>query len=91
MQLANQAEQLKEKRIIVTAIHAAKVEQAKLKKWIKENKITFSIGTIAAQEEQICFNWGVKSLPWLILTNSGHIIRSEGFQINDLDEKIGDK
>jgi len=88
MQLANQAGQLKEKGIIAVIIHATKVEQMKLNEWIMENRISFPVGIIADQEEQIRFNWGVKSLPWLILTNKEHIVQAEGFGINQLDEKI---
>jgi hypothetical protein len=32
--------------------------------------------------------WGVKSLPWLILTNKQHIVHIEGFNLNELDKKI---
>jgi hypothetical protein len=30
----------------------------------------------------------MKSLPWLILTDEQHIVRAEGFNIDELDEKI---
>ena len=90
IQLANQADQLREKGIIVIAIHAAKVEQVKLNEWIKEHTITFPVGTIKGQEEQIRFDWGVKSLPWLILNDTKHIIRATGFRVDELNEKIGD-
>ncbi len=90
MQLVNQADRLREKGIIVIAIHTTKVEQAKLDEWIKENKITFPVGTITTKEEQIPFDWGVKSLPWLILTDGKHIVRTAGFQVNDLEKKIGE-
>ncbi|MFH1235642.1 MAG: hypothetical protein V1685_01745 [Parcubacteria group bacterium] len=32
--------------------------------------------------------WGVKSLPWLILTDTRHIVSSEGFGSGELDMKI---
>jgi len=38
--------------------------------------------------EKTRFDWGVRSLPWLILTDKEHIIQTEGFSINELDEKI---
>ena len=38
--------------------------------------------------EQTRFNWGVKSLPWLILTNKEHVAIAEGFALSELDEKI---
>lgn len=30
-------------------------------------------------------SWGAKSLPWLILTDENHIVRAEGFRIDELD------
>jgi len=43
---------------------------------------------IEGDEEKIRFAWGVKALPWLILTDKQHIVQAEGFNINELDEKI---
>ncbi|GAF82278.1 unnamed protein product, partial [marine sediment metagenome] len=31
---------------------------------------------------------GVRSLPWLILTDTEHIVRTDGFGTNELNEKI---
>lgn len=42
---------------------------------------------IQGDEEKIRFNWGVKSLLWLILTDKNHIIMAEGFNIAELSEK----
>ena len=43
---------------------------------------------IQGDEEETRFNWGVKSLPWLILTDSKHIVVAEGFGLDSLDDKI---
>jgi len=51
-----------------------------------ENETTFRRGK--NKPKQTRFAWGVKSLPWLILTDKEHIVRAEGFNINELDEKI---
>jgi len=88
MQLINQADRFKEKGITIVTVHAAKVERAKLDEWIRKNRIAFPIGSIADQEEQIRFDWGVKSLPWLILTSKNHIVSSSGFSVTELDNKI---
>jgi len=37
---------------------------------------------------QTRFAWGVKSLPWLILADKQHVVRVEGFNINELDGRI---
>jgi len=39
--------------------------------------------------EKTKFTWGVCSLPWLILTDSDHTVCAEGFDLAELDEKIG--
>ncbi len=43
---------------------------------------------VQADEEKIRFAWGVRSLPWLILTDKNHIVQAEGFNINELNDKI---
>jgi hypothetical protein len=44
---------------------------------------------IQGDEEKTNIAWGgVRSLPWLILTDRKHIVRAAGFSINELDEKI---
>jgi len=88
IQLAKQAQGLKGKNVVVIAIQKSKIEQAKLDEWIKENNIVFSVGTIQTDEEQMRFTWGVKSFPWLILTDKKHIVVNEGFGLNELEQKI---
>jgi hypothetical protein len=80
--------ELKSQGIQVVAIHASNIEKEKLDEWIKENKIEFPVGMIQDNEEETKLNWGVKSLPWLIMTDKNHIVTNEGFSINELDEKI---
>ena len=86
--LVERAGQLRQNNISVIAIQASKIETNSLEKWLKENNVSFTIGTIRDNEEQVRFNWGVKSLPWLILTDKKHIVIAEGFSVNELDEKI---
>ncbi len=88
-QLAKQAEQLKQKGIIVVAVQASKINENTLNDWVKKYKIPFAVGMVQGDVEKSRFAWGVRSLPWLILTDRKHIIRSGGFGINDLNEKIG--
>ena len=33
-------------------------------------------------------NWGVRSLPWLILTDAKHVVRAECFGLEELHEKV---
>jgi hypothetical protein len=89
MQLAKQAEQLKQQGIIVVAVQASKIDENKLNDWVKKYKIPFPVGMVQGDVEKSRFVWGVRSLPCLILTDRKHVIRSGGFGINALNEKIG--
>ena len=87
-ELAKKAGQLKEKGITIAAIQASRVDEDKLNEWVEENNVGFAVGMIRDEEEETLFNWGVKRLPWLILTDEGHIVRAEGFGPGEVDEKI---
>ena len=88
IQLARQAEELEQKGVAVMAIHVSNVDKDTLNKWFRNRSISFPVGMVLGDEEEIRFAWGVKSLPWTILTDKKHIIQAEGFGINELDEKI---
>ena len=87
-QLAKQTERLKEKGLTVAAVQASKVDQDTLDEWVKKNNIPFPVGMIEGDEEEVRFTWGVKSLPWLILTDRGHVVTAEGFGLDVLDDRI---
>lgn len=88
-ELAKRAGELKEKGVTIVAIQASKVDENKLDEWIKKNNIPFAAGVITADIEKTRFVWGVRSLPWLILTDKQHVVTAEGFNPAELDEKLG--
>jgi len=88
-QLAKQAEQLREKGVIIVAVQASKVDNNALDEWVKKYNVPFSVGMIRDDAEQARFTWGVRSLPWLILTDSSHVIVSQGFSPGDLENQLG--
>jgi hypothetical protein len=87
-QLAKQAEHLKQKGVTVVAVQASKTDASALKEWVEKYNVTFPVGTVEGDVEKPKFAWGVRSLPWLILTNRKHVITAEGFAVTDLDKKI---
>lgn len=87
-ELAKRAEKLKEKGVAVVCVQASKVERGKLDEWAKENKIPFEVGMIEGDAKQVSFKWGVKSLPWLILTDEKHVVQGEGLSIRGVDERF---
>jgi len=61
---------------------------------VKKYNIPSSTGMIQSDAKKTHFTWGVKSLPWLILTDRAHAVRAEGFALTELDrelEQLGDK
>jgi peroxiredoxin len=90
IQLAKQAEHLKEKGVTVFAIQAQKTDENTLREWIKTNNISFPVAMVQADDEETPLAWGVKSLPWLILTDRDHLVTAEGFGLNELNDKIID-
>ncbi len=87
-ELAKLAEKLKQKGVIVIAVQTSKVDENKLNEWIKKYNIPFTVGMIQDDIEKTRFDWGVNSLPWLLLTDKRKIIHAEGFGLNDLNEKF---
>jgi hypothetical protein len=86
--LGKQAQMLEAGDVSIVAVQASEIDEDKLNEWLKENNIPFPVGIIEGDEEEIRSAWGVKSLPWLILTDKNHIVRSEGFALAELGEKL---
>ncbi|UCF17259.1 MAG: redoxin domain-containing protein, partial [Phycisphaerales bacterium] len=87
-QLAKQAQQLKDKGVVIVAVQASKMDQTSLAQWARKYKIPFPVGMVQRSFEKARFSWGIQSLPWLILTDTQHVIRSAGFPIKELNEKL---
>lgn len=90
-QLANRISTLASQDVTVIAVQTAPVERSVLDRWLQKNRIPFKVGMIPAEEVEIKFNWGVRSLPWLILTDREHVIHAQGFRISDLARKLETK
>jgi len=88
LQLSKRAQELKAKDIVIIAVQASKGEINALDKWVSENNIVFPFGMIQGNVEQTRLAWGIKSLPWLILTDSKHIVQAEGFALSELEAKL---
>jgi hypothetical protein len=85
--LAQKAGSLADRGISVLCIHASEVDEQALNKWMKDYNVPFAAKMITHDAEKTLFAWGVKSLPWMILTDSKHIVRAEGFGLEELEEK----
>jgi hypothetical protein len=88
LQVNKRIQELSAKDIVTIAVQASKVNRAEFDQWKKENTISFPAGAIRPDEPHTRWVWGIRSLPWLILTDKEHIVKSYGFSIDELDEKI---
>jgi hypothetical protein len=84
-QLGARARELQGKGIVVVAVQTVQVDPSQLDKWIKDTDISFPVGTVRGDEEKTRSAWGVRSLPWLILTDKNHTVTAEGLSLDDLD------
>lgn len=87
-ELAKQADDLAEEDIEVACIHVADTDDKVVEEWVNENKIPFTTGKSTDEIGKTTFEWGVKSMPWLILTDRRHIVIKEGFSLNELNEQV---
>ena len=87
-QLAKQAGRLEEKGVAVVSVQTSKVDKNTLHAWVGKFNVPFPVGMIQDDVGKTRFNWGVKSLPWLILTDREHVVTAEGFNMNELGDKI---
>jgi hypothetical protein len=87
-QLAAEAEWLKEKGVSVFLLNTVPADKATLDTWLAENEIHYPCGIMTDNAEETAFNMGIKSLPWLILTNAENNVIAEGFSVAELEEKL---
>jgi hypothetical protein len=85
LQLSKKKQELEEKDIVIEVIHASQMEQAELDKWVRDNGLPFSIGAVWGDVEIMQHGWGIKSLPWMILSDRNHIVTAEGIGLDELD------
>ncbi len=91
--LAEQAKNLAEQDVTIVAVQASKAEQSAiggLDEWLEKNNIPFLVCQAGGDVEAIKYSWGVRSLPWLILTDRKGVVSAEGFGLNELATRIAD-
>jgi|GEM_PF-7003059 len=87
-QLDQQREELQDKDICVVSIHTREIDSKTVGNWLAENKISIPVGELTDNGENVIYSWGVRGLPWLILTDREHTVRAEGFGVAELEEKL---
>ncbi len=88
MQLARQAESLVARGVTIAAVNVSTGDGDALQTWARQNQLAFPVGTIQGDKDEVFFAWSVKSLPWLVLSDSGRTVTAEGFNPAELDRML---
>lgn len=86
--LAEQKQALENKGVVVLLLHTSDIGAKELNDWIGKNKIPFVSGRITGDTQKVLYRWGVRGQPWLVLANENADIRTGGFELDQLDEKL---
>jgi hypothetical protein len=89
--LAKQAEAIKDKAVVALTVDISGVGRESLDEWMKQSNVPFPAGVLQGRFEEKKETWGIKAVPWLILTDRDHIVRAEGFAVDELNARIEDR
>lgn len=93
-QLAIRSGELAKKDIIIVGVQIWIRNEKQLRRWLEKNKINFPVSMLPdpweqEPEQRATYRWGVQNrVPWLILTDTQHVVRAEGFALEVLDDNI---
>jgi hypothetical protein len=86
--LAARAAELEEGGVAALAVDVSGTAPEGLNNWAVSASIPFRVVGIGENAETRRLEWGVKGLPWLILADKEHVVRAEGFALDELGEKL---
>jgi hypothetical protein len=86
--LTAQADALRDQGVVIAAIQAAAIEEDAWKSWLAERGTKIPFGRTGKDTGKTKSAWGVGALPWLILTDRDHVVRAEGFLLDELDGRL---
>jgi len=85
LNLAGRADTLGEKGIEVVVAQVTQLDRSVLDQWFKDRNIPFEVHILEGDFNQQQHAWGVKSLPWLVLTDERHAVVEEGLSLESLE------
>ena len=94
-QLVAQARDLAGKGAVRVLVHARAGDEKPIAEWLSKEKFTGPTGAVPPTAdkntaETALFRWGVRGLPWLVLTDPEHVVRAEGLSLEELNSRLGD-
>jgi protocatechuate 3,4-dioxygenase beta subunit len=87
-QLGEKTQQLKAEGVVVAAVQASKIDLGTLDQWRERYNVSFPLAMNPGDEEKTRFAWGVRALPWLILTDTRQIVVAAGFGLEEINDEL---
>lgn len=81
--LEKQKKALKNKNIVVLAVHSGTKQGKQVTDWLSKNGPSLTAGTIQGDPYDTLLAWGARSSPWLVLTDEKHVVTKAGFNLRD--------
>ena len=88
--LADQVEAIRGKGLVVVGVQASPDTVGALKEWQAANPLPFPVGQFARETTETKWVTELESFPWLILTDKTRRVVAEGFDLDNLDAKLGE-
>ncbi len=90
--LAGKSGGLAAQSVTLLIIQVSKIDMSKYQTWLKDSGIAVPIHVFEGDFQAGKTAWGVGALPWLVLADSRHIVRADGFAVAELEtclQKMG--
>ena len=87
--LAKKTEVLTAKGASIIVIQTSQTDVKQYGDWLKTNQVAFPIHAVEGDFEVKKTAWGVKALPWLILTDKDRKVVAEGFAVSEVESVVG--
>jgi hypothetical protein len=87
-QLVKMQSVLEAKQVSIILVHLSSPGDNPPEEWLERNRIPLLTETLGEGRVQARQIWGVKVLPWLILTDDRHNVTAEGFPLSELNQKL---
>lgn len=86
--LAEQFETWKARGLAVAALQSAILPDESWTEWSAENPLPFPLGRVTEKKPECAWATEVETLPWLILRNAEGSVVAEGFDLEELEDKL---
>jgi len=86
--LSDKSDLLRTHNVDTILIQTSQIDLKKYGSFLEGNRISHTIEIVKGDLNSLKPRWGIKAMPWLILTDENHVVHLEGFNLNELERRI---